>query len=111
MPELIKPIATVDTAANHFSAGPSQPGRAKSVVYQNTGATARIVTIRYAVDVTGVMLVEVGAADPPTSDIALHGGVAGVSYAITFVVPPGYYYRANENAAIVTIGEWTEFQL
>ena len=87
--------------------------RVKGTVYQNTSGKIRMVTIfAYCAAVGDTLSALVGVANPPTVNV---GGVTGVAAAeggnITFFVPPGYYYKANEEVATMTISYWTEWDI
>jgi len=87
--------------------------RAKSTVYQNTSGKTRIVNIVVqgaAVDDTLGVYCE--NANPPTIMVA-HWTTSGANPVgtVTFVVPNNYYYKANEDVATITLGEWTEWDL
>ena len=89
--------------------------RVKGTVYQNTSGKIRFVTINCTPAAENDrMEALVGVANPPTIVVdAVQGINIGSTQvgSVTFLVPPSYYYKANESNATITINTWVEWDL
>ena len=116
------PSAAADAATKGYvdailSTAPSQPAKVLDTIYQNTGATARVVcvNIRCEMNLSESFIIEIGASSPPTTNLLgtlSHAGTTNtrIDNPVTFIVPAGFYYRiVGTNTP--TLNEWTEYQL
>ena len=88
--------------------------RVKSTIYRNTSGKIRFVDIVcYGTDVDDALDVFVGVGTPPTVLVAAYISTSATEFyqTLTFIVPPNYYYKANESNATITIPKWTEWDI
>ena len=105
----------------------SQPTRVLGTVYHNTGSTALFVSVAVGDTSFGTNYVYeadayTGATSSPNTTVAsatlqtptgLGGSSRWVS-TLSFVVPPGYYYKVLDNSSsggAIGISTWTEWAL
>ena len=104
----------VDDNAGLSTATLTEPTRTKDTIYQN-GSGVRFVTISVSLPDNANAMVIVGTSSPPGTvlqEILNQTGDAGPSiFAVSFIVPPSYYYRCSEIAGTITIVEWLEYAL
>jgi len=95
----------------------SEPARALDTVYINNTGKIRLVTITclYTNNQAEILAVLCDSSNPPTITIAESGHdvfAAGADRgAITFIVPPNYYYKALSSVGTPTLREWHEWDL
>jgi len=80
-------------------------------IYQNTSGKIRFVTVTIDGDGgVGTINAQVKATSAPDTIVAC-GGVNGYEYdSVSFIVPPGYYYRVAGSSDPV-LDYWTEWDL
>jgi len=97
----------------------SEPTRSLGNTYRNTSGKIRIVTIQIhsATDSAGYIWVYCDSSPSPTTKIGVigvgieeTGGMYPPYQAITFVVPPNYYYKAVADDYPV-LDDWHEWDL
>ena len=88
----------------------SSPGRSLDTEYENTSGKALYIAVWFECSITGdaadlpYVYAEIGSSSPPGTVVARGGmksgtwpwGVSNWAYAISFVVPPGWYYKVNK---------------
>jgi hypothetical protein len=92
----------------------AEPTRVIDTIYQNTGGKIRIVAITVSMDATDSIGFFVDSVTPPVTRVARMYEAGAANYflsTVTFVVPPGYYYKAETEAATPLIIEWLEWDL
>lgn len=94
----------------------SAPARALTVEYQNTRSTPILVSlslamIRVAPDDADI-IVYIGAASPAATGVA-RAGTANPNESmrenLSFIVPPGYFYRTGAITGTVNLVYWIEW--
>jgi hypothetical protein len=99
-------------ALDHFTAAVSGTGNAKDTEYQNTGATARLVTIVLTGSGGARAAIDFGDASPPATRDVDTGAVAFTTpVVLPFRVRPGQYYKLVTVAGTITVQKWAEWQL
>ncbi len=105
-------VDTVDAKLDDISQ--AQPTRAIDTIYQNS-TKIRVVTIYMAMGEDEGAKIQVGAASPPTTDVAgayVNIGTTGeIGGSITAVILPNYYYRLATLSNSPLIVKWTEWDL
>jgi len=102
-------VDTVDAKLDDSSV--AQPTRVLGTSYQNS--TKLRLVIYYIVVNEGQAIVEIGAADPPTTEVGQVVDCTSATYElmITILVPASYYYRIRQGGATITLVRTTEIDL
>jgi len=88
----------------------TEPSRAFDTIYENTSGKIRIVIISVALTSSEGASFEIGSSSPPTDEIWRSGNVEN-ECPITAIVPPGYFYRLNDDLGTPTLYQWHEYDL
>lgn len=92
----------------------TEPSRVVGTIYRNTSGKIRIVTISVSFSASGT-IAEVfcdANSSPSTRIIVVSTSPDRITpFAITFVVPPNFYYKLFESSATIGIVEWFEWDL
>jgi hypothetical protein len=102
-------LTTADVIGFHTQTSYNSGGRVLGTIYQNTGATPRMITVTLGAAGAWSSVVSCDASSTPGTQVASMGGL-GASASCTFLVLPNYYYYVYGVAGSPIIDNWTEWQ-